>query len=220
MKNFIKYFKVIVAVGALLSIFGLTGCENEEDMAEFADSGTSTETSTVEPLSAISAENPMLDIVTETTSSIFETSELGVLLRAPAGTSVKPDGKMKGAENALASAILQHNAFTYTVLVYEKREGEVLQEWMKRSEVGDAYLSPETLRTANGRIAFIYETNDLGLLPAVHATVATDLFVYYLRWNDGLPDDPVLAAQIYLENPEAYEVPEEFRQFIREVELE
>lgn len=220
MKNFIKYFKIVIAVGALLSIFGLTGCENEEDMAEFADSGTSTETSTVEPLSTISVENPVFDIETETTSSIFETSELGVLLRAPDGTSVKPDGKMKGAENALASAILQHDTSTYTVLVYEKREGEVLQEWMKRSEVGDAYLSPETLRTANGRTAFIYETNDLGLLPAVHATVATDRFVYYLRWDDGLPDDPVLATQIYRENPEAYEVPEEFRQFIREIELQ
>lgn len=129
---------------------------------------------------------------------IFETEELGVLVEADEGTVAEEVAAPAWSTNSIASAYFERpGEGIYSVLVYE-------DECEARKEVGDSFASDRTVTTANGHAGYVYETNDFGALPDIHAIIQTENFVYYFRSES---------------EEENFEVPEDFLNFIRELEL-
>lgn len=214
------------AIGVILMALGLAGCQNEDETGEAADSGNGT--STQKELGIISAGDnsvatPEPNVPAENSpSGIFQTPEFGVLVKAATATEVTAMDNALWYGDAVAAATFKHLDQRYDVNVYSLDEGEILVDWMKRSSAGDSFFPDLTAKTADGHTGYVYESNDLGLMPDVHFTVATDKFVYNFRWDDGLPkENPEEALRIYKENPKAYKrIPPEFMIFIQELELQ
>ncbi len=135
---------------------------------------------------------------------VFATEELGVLVRTEENTEVKPAEKPFWADDALAtSAFERESGKQYSVLVYEKRPDELFEDWLMRSKVGGTTVSQRRVRTENGRWAYVYATDDYGAVPNVHIIVPTERFVYYFRSEE-----------------DTFDVPDDFVNFIREIEVE
>lgn len=137
-------------------------------------------------------------------SHIFKTEALGTLVTAPEGTNVGTWQRPEWVKTAVAeSGFVRPSGKIYTVLVYRKTPEETAEDWMARSELGDAYVSPKTVRTSNGVTGYTYTSNDLGAVPVVHITVVSREFVYYFHSDES-----------------EKEVPEDFLQFVREIEVQ
>lgn len=135
---------------------------------------------------------------------IFETEEHGVLVEADEDTIANSTDAPAWSTQAIASAeFTRPSGKTYTMLVYAREAGERFADWMKRSEVGDAFISTRTVETSDSHTGYVYETNDMAAIPAVHVTVPTRDFVYYFQSDE-----------------ESFAVPEDFLNFIRELELQ
>lgn len=153
--------------------------------------------------------------------NVFRTEELGILVTAPEGTVAQSSERPRWAPNAIAWARFSRpRGKIYSVVVYRRASGQSFTEWLHSSEVGDAYLSPNTVETADGRTAYLYETGDEGGFPDVHAPVGTDNFSYSFKWENGLPDNVEEADRIWTANPEAYRMPDDFREFLRGLRLQ
>lgn len=140
----------------------------------------------------------------EARSHIFKTEALGTLVTAPEGTTVGTWQRPEWVKTAVAeSGFVRPSGKVYTVLVYRKTPEETAEDWMARSELGDAYVSPKTVRTSNGVTGYTYTSNDLGAVPVVHITVVSREFVYYFHSDES-----------------EKEVPEDFLQFVREIEVQ
>ncbi|MBI2638255.1 hypothetical protein HYW83_01555 [Candidatus Peregrinibacteria bacterium] len=135
---------------------------------------------------------------------VFATEELGVLVRTQGNTEVKPAEKPFWADDALATSTFERESGKqYSVLVYEKRPDELFEDWLMRSKVGGTTVSQRRVRTANGHRAYVYATDDYGAVPNVHIIVPTQRFVYYFKSEE-----------------ETFEVPDDFVNFIREIEVQ
>lgn len=140
----------------------------------------------------------------EQRSRIFKTEELGTLITAPEGTTIAVWQKPEWVKAAIAeSGFVRPNGKIYTVLVYRKSSEETIEDWMSRGELGDAYVSPQTVLTKNGATGYVYTSNDHGAIPVVHITVASREFVYYFHSDES-----------------EKEVPEDFLTFMREIEVQ
>jgi len=117
----------------------------------------------------------------------FTHPQFGTLVTAPSGARVRPWSIPVWSRDAITSVkfVIPASAGTgdteYTLLVYEKQPAERFETWMARAEVGDAYLSDQTIQTASGQTGYVYTTNDLGEAPDVHITVNGTRFIYYFH---------------------------------------
>ncbi|GEM_PF-6245273 len=135
---------------------------------------------------------------------VFATEELGVLVRVDSSTIVQPAERPFWADDALAtSAFERENGKIYTVLVYEKREDELFEDWLARSKVGATRVSQRTVYARYGKIGYVYKADDYGAVPNVHIVVPSDRFVYYFRSQE-----------------ETFDIPDDFIDFIRHVEVQ
>lgn len=204
---------IITIIVAALSAALLMACTKTtviERTAKRPDVGTSTETSP-SPTSNNEEEEffptpePTVVVVPEpeARSHIFKTEALGTLVTASEGTNVGTWQRPEWVKTAIAeSGFVRPNGKIYTVLVYRKTPEETAEDWMARSELGDAYVSPKTVLTKNGVTGYTYTSNDLGAVPVVHITVVSREFVYYFHSDES-----------------EKEVPEDFLQFVREIEV-
>lgn len=145
---------------------------------------------------------------------VFEAPGIGKFVTVGTNTVVRPARMPSWAEEEwvktrpiAAAAFERQNGKTYKVTVFEQQEGELAQDWMKRSEAGDAYLSPQTVLTRNGKIGFAYATNDYGAVPDIHVTVFSDRYVYRFHADPESEERP-------------WRIPEDFLNFIQEVEVQ
>lgn len=135
---------------------------------------------------------------------VFATPELGVLVRVDSDTVVRPAERPFWADDALAvSAFERENGRQYSVLVYERRPDESFRNWLMRSKVGGVVMSQNVVWIRNGRRAYLYAADDYGAVPNVHIIVPSERFVYYFRSEE-----------------ETFEVPDDFLDFIREIEVQ
>lgn len=155
-------------------------------------------------------------------SNVFRTGELGLLVTAPEGTVVQDWPKPAWSTQSMATAkFVRPNGNEYTALVYLKEAGESFSQWLNHGETSTTFLSDQSMRTASGHTAYVYSTNDQGLVPDVHAMVSTDRFVYNFRWDAGLPEDPEEAvAAMRARDIRSVEVPADFLEFIGAIEAE
>lgn len=145
---------------------------------------------------------------------VFEAPGIGKFVTVGTNTVVRP-AKMpywvdeEWAKNPpiATAAFERQNGEMYKVFVFERREGEPLMEWSKRSSMGDAFLPEQTVNTRNGKTGYAYTTNDLGLVADIHVMVLSDRYVY--RFNADTESE---------ERP--YGIPEDFLNFIQEVEVQ
>lgn len=105
----------------------------------------------------------------------------------------------------------------YHVRAFSKDENETLAEWNIRSYYGDSSSPMETTLTANNYPVAMYATDDEGILPVIHALIATGRFVYRIDWRDPvIPNDAASAVEFIRNNRERYfAVPEHFKVFVR-----
>lgn len=105
----------------------------------------------------------------------------------------------------------------YSVRAFPKNENETLAEWNIRSYYGDSSSPLETTLTANNYPVAMYATDDEGILPVIHALIATGRFVYRIDWRDPvIPDDAASAVEFIRNNRERYfAIPEHFKVFVR-----
>lgn len=208
MKNFTKQFNVmaVTGIGLLLFVFGFTllaaGCarttDNKQESAGVEEPGPTQEQLASEKIFPIITTDPQ----------VFEAPDLGKFVTVDEKTVVKPAKMPFWTKRAIATAAFEReNGKTYQVLVYERQEGEYFPDWMKRSEVGDAFLSDQRVDTRNGKPGFAYATNDYGAVPAVHITVFSDRYVYYFKTEEEQQERP-------------WRIPEDFLNFVRETEVE
>lgn len=209
--------KAIILSLAALAVFALSGCisgtQDTADSGAVADNGSGTI-----PNITIGTVSDAAD-----TRPVFQTQEFGVLVTAPAGTRVEPWQPPAWSKQSVASAkFVRKNGNLYTLLVYRKLPGETYRQWSARSEIGDAYDSPDTISTLDGHLGYMYATGDLGALPYVHVNILTDRFVYHFHFEDGLPEDSEEAIRVTRERgiSRPFQIPEDFRAFAKEIEVQ
>lgn len=154
--------------------------------------------------------------------SVFRTSDLGGLVRAPDSTRVETWEKPSWSHESIASAkFVRPSGQQYNLLVYNSNPSLAFSSWMARSEVGNSFLSPQTVRTADGETAYVYKSNDLGAVPDIHVTIPTAEFVYNFMLDSGLPENPEEAVRAMRDEPERnwFEIPEDFLSFIAQIEV-
>lgn len=152
---------------------------------------------------------------------IFETPELGVLVKAARNTVVRPLPTDDDPSNPIAMASFSMAGFEFVLRVYPKAERETLLQWGHRAYAGDSFLSGRTEGTRDNRDAHVYSTNDLGLLPDIHVMIAARRYVYRFDWDDPrVPHDPEEALIFMRYGKQQYmAVPMEFIAFIRGIEV-
>lgn len=202
MKNFTKQFNVMLVMLVIFTLFAV-GCArttpnepNEKETSHYL--GPTPKQLASEKIFPITITDP----------HVFEAPDFGRFVTVSDNTVVKPANMPFGAKQAIATAAFEReNGKTYQVLVYERKENEYFPDWMKRSEVGDAFLSDQRVDTRNGKPGFAYATNDYGAVPDVHITVFSDRYVYYFKSDEDEQERP-------------WKVPEDFLNFVRETEVE
>lgn len=145
---------------------------------------------------------------------VFEAPGLGRLVTVGTNTVVRPAKMPYWVEEEwvknppiATAAFERQDGKMYKVFVLERREGEPLMEWSKRSSMGDAFLPEQTVNTRNGKTGYAYTTNDLGLVADIHIMVLSDRYVY--RFNADTESE---------ERPRR--IPADFLNFIQEVEVQ
>lgn len=123
---------------------------------------------------------------------------------------------------AMGAFLRPNQGMFYALLVFERRAGESLLEWDRRTWNGDAFLPERTVQTMNGHVGFVYETNDLGAVPSIHIVVPTERFVYRFEWRDPrLPDGMEQIMELMREQGVDYfmTVPEDFLRFVQDISV-
>lgn len=132
----------------------------------------------------------------------FESFE--VMISAPDGTCGMITAKPSWALRSLAAATFTRpSGKEYVLVIYGRNENESVENWMARSEVGDSAAWDEEFETANRLPSFAYVSNDYGAQASVHVLIPSERFVYY-----------VMAEET------TEEVPDDLREFVRELRIE
>lgn len=161
------------------------------DAGATRDSG-SVSRDAAEPRDSGQATANIPDAGTNGERAVFELAPFGTLVEAAPDTAVWTTERPTWSSQALTAAIFERNGKNYTLLVYEKDPWESFSQWRASAEVGDAFLSEQTVETADGHTGYVYETNDFGASPVSHITIPTAEFVYYFETDTngfGVPED-------------------------------
>lgn len=164
-------------------------------------------------------------------SNIFQTPELGALVKVEEGTTMKEwrapelveESPPEIISHPLASTIfVRTNGKEYKLVVLPKEPNETLEEWNRHSNFGDPYLPDDTAQTKNNFTAYVYKTGDEGALPLHHVMIATERFVYRFDWEDPrLPQNGDEAMEFIRNDREAYfNTPQDLLDFIQEIEIQ
>ena len=165
------------------------------------------------------------DLATDAGTSMsaqLSTPEDGTLVAAPDQTTISSIDKPTGAQDAVVAATVatSEDADTFTLLVFNKEPAETLTTWSEHHSTGDSFVPTEQVQTHNGKTAYIYTSNDFGLVPDIHVVIVSDSYVYQLRYNDDWGDDSVEAAH-RAEADEAHtaQVKNELTRFVQTIDV-